>query len=104
VASIKEGGMRVHPSPREARALAEDALGAIEPLARERGVRLRLENRAGDAVVLADRDRVLQVFSNLLGNALKFTPSDGCIEVRLERRERFVWFFLADTGPGIPAE
>lgn len=55
--------------------------------------------------VIADRDRLLQVFSNLVGNALKFTPEGGRGSIRAEPTgENSVRFSIADTGTGIPAE
>src|SRR5690606_15386849 len=54
--------------------------------------------------ILADRDRILQVLSNLIGNAIKFTPEGGTIEVRVDSGSEGVCFSVADTGPGIPAE
>ncbi|MCY1074403.1 PAS domain-containing sensor histidine kinase [Archangium lansingense] len=51
--------------------------------------------------VMADRDRILQVFSNLLGNAVKFTPPGGRIRVGAELRDSEVCFLVADTGKGI---
>jgi signal transduction histidine kinase len=54
--------------------------------------------------VLADRKRVLQVFSNLIGNALRYTPEGGRITVRARREGRFVRFFVSDTGKGIAPE
>lgn len=54
--------------------------------------------------VLADRERVLQVFSNLIGNAAKFTPAGGRIFLRAERHGREVRFSVTDTGPGIAPE
>jgi len=54
--------------------------------------------------VCADRHRILQVLSNLVGNSLKFTPSGGVISCRAEASGREVVFTVADTGPGIPKE
>jgi signal transduction histidine kinase len=56
------------------------------------------------SAVYADRGRVLQVFSNLVGNAVKFTPEGGRIEVSAESGEDAVRFAVTDTGPGIAAE
>jgi len=52
--------------------------------------------------VHADRDRVMQVLSNLIGNSLKFTQSGGMITLRAQRDDEFVRFTVADTGSGIP--
>ena len=54
--------------------------------------------------VHADRDRVLQVLSNLIGNSMKFTPSNGVITLRAEPQGDHVRFVVSDTGPGIPRE
>lgn len=54
--------------------------------------------------VMADEDRLMQVFSNLVGNALKFTPSGGRIDIACTRIGSGLEFSVADTGPGIPAE
>ena len=54
--------------------------------------------------VRADRHRIMQVLSNLIGNSMKFTPPGGRIDVRAARRNRQVLFTVADTGPGIPKE
>ena len=55
-------------------------------------------------IVMADADRLQQVVWNLLSNALKFTPSGGHIEVRLERQAGFARIVVADTGVGIAPE
>jgi signal transduction histidine kinase len=54
--------------------------------------------------IQADRDRLLQVFSNLIGNALKFTPEGGRITIAAEAGEEHVRFVVADTGRGVAAE
>ncbi|HET8796054.1 MAG TPA: HAMP domain-containing sensor histidine kinase, partial [Thermoanaerobaculia bacterium] len=54
--------------------------------------------------VFADRHRILQVLSNLIGNSLKFTPAGGTITVSARRQREEVLFCIRDTGPGIPKE
>jgi signal transduction histidine kinase len=54
--------------------------------------------------VLCDRDRVIQVLSNLLGNAIKFTPASGVVTLRVERIGRRARFEVQDTGQGIAPE
>jgi signal transduction histidine kinase len=56
------------------------------------------------APVRADRHRVMQVLSNLIGNSMKFTPPGGRLDVRATRHGEEVLFTVADTGPGIPKE
>jgi signal transduction histidine kinase len=65
---------------------------------------ITLQMRETAAVVRADRHRVLQVLSNLIGNSMKFTPSGGIVGVRAEKRDGDVLFTITDTGPGIAQE
>ena len=51
-----------------------------------------------------DRDRILQVLSNLLGNAIKFSESGDSVTLRAEPQEREVLLAVSDTGPGIPPD
>jgi signal transduction histidine kinase len=55
-------------------------------------------------VIRADQERVLQVLSNLVGNALKFTPEGGLVTLSAERDATMVRFAVVDSGPGIPRE
>ncbi len=57
----------------------------------------------GDSVN-CDYDRILQVLSNLIGNAIKFTPKGGIIKVVAQKRDSVVEFSVSDNGPGVPAE
>jgi signal transduction histidine kinase len=85
--------------------LIEDAIDPFQDQARTNGQRLEAEIAEALPPVLADRDRLLQVFSNLLGNGLKFTPEGGRVRIRAEADgEGAVRFSVDDTGPGIPAE
>ena len=85
--------------------LIADAIEAFRDEARDHGQRLVGEVPDGLPPVLADRDRLLQVFSNLIGNGLKFTPEGGLVRVRAEADgDTNVRFSVTDTGPGIPAE
>jgi signal transduction histidine kinase len=54
--------------------------------------------------VFCDLDRIVQVLSNIAGNAIKFTPAGGSVLLRTVRGESEVMFVVEDTGPGIPAE
>ena len=62
-------------------------------------------DRAADLPpVRGDAARVLQVFSNLVGNAVKFTPEGGVITLSAARADNRIYCTIADTGPGIPPE
>ncbi len=84
-------------------ALLEDAADYHAPQAEERG--LAMDIRIGPGLeVVGDRDLIFQAVSNLLDNAIKFTPSGGRIALSASREEDGVRLRVADTGPGIPAE
>jgi signal transduction histidine kinase/DNA-binding NarL/FixJ family response regulator len=103
VSALEAGRLRVQPVPCAAGPLTAEALQLLEPQARAAGVRL---SRVTSPVppVRADRERVLQVLSNLLGNAVKFTPAGGAVELAVESRGAEVVFTVRDEGPGIAAE
>jgi signal transduction histidine kinase len=101
VASIASGHLPVERGPHDAVALARVACETLQPLAEERGLRFELLTGPAPLPVLADSDRVQQVLSNLVGNAIKFTPAGGLITLRLEPGEGEACFSVTDTGPGI---
>ena len=102
VARIEAGQLRVYPEPHDPGRLVLDATELFNPLASERGVHLVALAPDGAPRVQADRDRALQVFSNLVGNALKFTPREGIVTVGAAADGDGVRFWVRDTGPGIP--
>jgi signal transduction histidine kinase len=86
---------------------ADLARAAVERLAEqfeEKGLTLRLDPADDLPPVLADRDRAVQVLTNLLVNALRYTPAPGSVRVRLEPAGQAVRFSVADSGMGIAAE
>ncbi|OJT18782.1 hypothetical protein BO221_39310 [Archangium sp. Cb G35] len=104
VAKIESGRLMVERQSQEVCQLVDDAIELHRPLAEARRLRLERELESGLPRVLADRGRVLQVFSNLIGNALRYTPEGGRVAVRARREGRFVRFFVCDTGKGIAPE
>jgi signal transduction histidine kinase len=82
--------------------LLTQAYDAALPFAMEKGV--LLETMAQDGSVRCDRERILQVLANLIGNALKFTPQAGRVEVSAQRDAGQWRFAVADTGCGVAAE
>jgi signal transduction histidine kinase len=82
------------------RALCERAYAAFAEEAKVRQIDYELE--LGEGVVLVtDGDRVLQIVTNLLANAMHWTPPDGRVELALDRRNGEVMVAVTDTGPGI---
>lgn len=73
-------------------------------LAEQNQVKLTTELEPGLPQVRCDRQRVLQVYSNLVGNALKFMRDGGTIKLAARRRGDLIEFSVSDSGPGIPVE
>ncbi|OJT20020.1 hypothetical protein BO221_33015 [Archangium sp. Cb G35] len=84
--------------------LLAEVLETQVAIASEQTLDLRLDERGAPPELWGDRDRLAQVLENLIGNAIKFTPRGGHIRVGAGAREEEVLFWVADTGPGIPAE
>jgi two-component system, OmpR family, phosphate regulon sensor histidine kinase PhoR len=84
-------------------ALIQEAVDVIRPIAEKKSIHLATEP-APDALVWCDVEAVSQVLSNLLDNAIKYTPSGGAITVGAHPADRFVELYVRDTGAGIPAE
>ncbi len=105
MASIESGHLSVAPAPRVVDELVEEAIDSIQPMAHAKTISLLSDVAVADIPVHCDRQRVLQVFSNILGNAVKFTPTAGKISVLARRPDpQFVKFAITDTGPGIEPE
>ncbi|HSK01625.1 MAG TPA: ATP-binding protein [Kofleriaceae bacterium] len=104
VATMEAGRFSVLAGPCDVEDLLREAVELFEPLATSKQV--RLEQRLGEPglAVHADRERVLQVLSNLLGNALKFTPPGGRVLLAVDHQDGEVRFAVLDSGPGIPRE
>jgi signal transduction histidine kinase len=83
--------------------ILRDAVEQFSALAREKGLEIRA-NPSVSALVKCDRERVLQVLGNLIGNALRFTPEGGRITLRTAQHDAEVRFEVEDDGPGIRPE
>jgi signal transduction histidine kinase len=101
---IDSGRLSVETRSNALAAIAAEAVELFGPIAAEKGVRLELQHVPHDLVVSCDRDRILQVFSNLLGNAVKFTPPGGSVTVSVADAGETVRVDIADTGPGLSTE
>lgn len=77
-------------------------LSALQGEAERRGIRLVSVGLADPLQLIYDADQLERMLSNLLGNALKFTPAGGCVTLRLVPTPIEVGIEVEDTGPGIP--
>jgi signal transduction histidine kinase len=76
----------------------------ITPQARQKQLEYSVKNACGSVCVRADADKLLQIFVNLLSNAVRFTPEEGRIAVACAMHDDRVESTVSDTGPGIPAD
>ena len=104
VARIEAGQLSVEFATLLAADLARDAVEMQRPLAEASGVTISLEVEPDVKTAWGDHRRLLQVFDNLIGNAIKFTQSGGGIVVRVAVTNGDVMFSVTDTGRGIAAD
>jgi signal transduction histidine kinase/DNA-binding response OmpR family regulator len=104
VSRIVSGNLRVDENRVALRQLIEHAVEAARPSADAAGLALCSELSEDLGEILGDAARLQQVVGNLLANAIKFTPRNGSIEVRLETTDQRAVLTISDTGPGIAAE
>lgn len=103
IARMEAGHLSIEAERLSAVRIVTDAVGAEHVLAASDRIDLRVDVADTLPEVWADRDRLLQVFDNLIGNALKFTPRGGRVTVGATLRDDEVMFWVADSGPGIAA-
>ena len=99
---IVSGHLAVDRKPCPLLPLVREALEGFQAIA---SVRLECDLAGvSDLVLTCDRERILQVLTNLIGNAIKFSPQEGTVTVRAQPKGNEVWFSVGDTGAGIPSE
>lgn len=102
---LKSGKMRLNVQPLSISTVLEESKALIHAQAQEKQMELRF-TRASDcpATLRADHGRLIQILSNLLSNACKFTPPKGTVSLRVWPENSSVHFCVEDTGPGIAEE
>jgi signal transduction histidine kinase len=104
VATLEAGHLVLERTWQDPAALAHEGLEMLEPIATDHGIRLETEIPDELPRIVADHKRVLQVISNLIGNAIKFTPPGGRISLGVRHEGNQLLFSVADSGPGIRQE
>jgi signal transduction histidine kinase len=102
-AKIEAGRFTIERSAVDLAAVIHDVVGAMQPLVQERGLTLEIDIAAGLPLVYAHRERLGQVLTNLVANAIKFTDA-GVILVRATADADRVRFSVMDSGIGIAPE
>jgi signal transduction histidine kinase len=101
LAKIERGKMELRTAREDALALATDAADFLRPKAAEKGVELAVEAEGGPAYAVLDRELVTHALTNLIANAIKFTPAGGTVTVRASVAGGKYRVEVEDTGPGL---
>jgi signal transduction histidine kinase len=101
VSRMDSGKLRLQPSEFRIQDVARDVLASIQPSVEAKKLRVSTDIEEGIPPFLADARRLRQVLTNLLNNAIKFTPPSGSVSLRIRRHEGSVECTISDTGKGI---
>lgn len=104
ISRVSRGLVVLTRQPVDMRSVIGDAVEQLHPLVTEKGHALTLSMTDTDCTVSGDRTRLLQVVSNIFGNAVRYTPAGGRIAIDMSRTPNAVVIVVSDTGMGIHAE
>lgn len=104
LAKLKSGHIELRRKSVNLRKMADDLVGLFHPLLEKKGIQCVVDIPSQMPPLSADEEKVRQVLTNLLSNALKFTPSGGKITIKARNQTEFVEVAVQDTGAGIPEE
>jgi signal transduction histidine kinase len=104
VSLAEAGSLALHREPVDPGHLVADVTAALAPRAAARGARLETDLEPGLPELDVDPVRIHQVLSNLLDNAIRYTPADGAVHVRARRLDGSVEVSVTDEGPGLAPE
>jgi signal transduction histidine kinase/CHASE3 domain sensor protein len=104
LSKLESGKINLDRQPNDAEGLISACLKLLSPQASAKSIELIKDVKSGECIVDCDRNRILQVLSNLVGNALKFTEKGGRIRVEAQPTGEGIRFSVIDNGPGIAAE
>jgi signal transduction histidine kinase len=101
---LEEGRAALSKKPVDMAHFLKHTAASMKHLAALKGVHLDLQEPTGDLLINADPDALEKIVSNVIANAIKFTPPDGRIDISAAREAQMVTVTVSDTGIGIPAE
>lgn len=105
VSRIESGKIEMKKEPIQVLQIAGRVMEDLRPQANEKSIRVEARSESNEPMIaLGDEQRVAQVLTNLVGNALKFTEREGAIDVVLSRQNGSVLCRVKDTGCGIPPD
>jgi len=104
VSRMEAGVLEIHPQPLDPRTLVDSSVPRLTPAAEAKNIRISCSIAPDLPAVMGDPEHLQQVFLNLLGNAIKFSPRESQVEIEVVADDRLhcVKFTISDRGPGIP--
>ncbi len=102
LSTLNAGLFKLQKSVVTTSSLVHDAVASLQILGRENELHFRVEVNPGNSI-FADPDRIVQVLTNLISNAIKFSPSKAEIKIDVEAHQTQTKFVITDQGPGIPS-
>ncbi|MEK6705346.1 MAG: PAS domain-containing sensor histidine kinase [Bdellovibrionota bacterium] len=101
VTRIEAGHMTLQPSEVAIAGIIGEVVEIFRPVATEKSINLEQKVSPDLGLIICDRDRIIQVLSNFVSNAIKFTGEKGSIQVKAERIQDKISFYVKDSGTGI---
>jgi PAS domain S-box-containing protein len=102
LAKIEAGRLEVHQGPVPVRSVLEGVEILFKHQMKNKGINFGMPGESPGLVLWADPDRTTQILTNLLSNAMKFTPTNGSIDVDCSKTDGIITFTVTDSGAGIP--
>ncbi len=96
--------MKFHTQENDIREVANDAYNTMAPFAKKNKITLSIKTDSNLPKFKFDNDRMIQALTNLISNAIKFTPENGRVTVHAKQRDQHLAVSVSDTGMGIPKE
>ncbi len=103
-AKIEMGHLELHREQTDLQKLVERTVSINRPLAERHGILIECHLLGASWMVDVDRIKIEQIMNNLLGNAIRYSPSGSKIKVQTEENSGWYWVRVIDEGPGIPEE
>ena len=104
ISKIESGSLELDMKPVTLQPVITDTVNSLQALAQAKGIEIKLTTCKEDIVVNAEQDRIVQMITNLVGNAIKFIPVNGHIDVELNDSDEQAQIIVRDDGPGLSKE
>ena len=104
ISKIESGSLELDMRPVTLQPVITDTVNSLQALAQAKGIEIKLTTCKEYLVVNAEQDRIVQIITNLVGNAIKFIPVNGHIDVELNNSDAEAQIIVRDDGPGLSKE